>query len=156
MCGTIIIAPRGARCIGLTVFAERIACIALVGRMVGPVDRPLFPFVFPNERAPVTLDVRTYIRTSRISSRKQFAVKAVDRDETESWRRKPRRGAAPASHLPGLPILRDYLSESTTFNSHRQRTTYAKHVYNIHFPILRVFKYEPVFIQLSKSPSLFQ
>lgn len=113
-------------------FAERIACIVLVDQMVGPVDRPLFPFVFPNERAPVTLDVRTYIRTSRISSRKQFAVKAVDRDETESWRRKPRRGAAPASHLPGLPILRDYLSESTTFNSHRQRTTYAKRVYNVH------------------------
>lgn len=127
---------RGARCIGLTVFAASIACIAF-GRSVGRTGRPLFPFVFPNERAPVTLDVRTYVHTSRISSRKQFAVKAVDRDETESWRRKPRRGAAPASHLPGLPILCDYPSQQPLILTGNE-LHYAKRVTFI--PILRVFR----------------
>lgn len=49
------------------------------------------------------------VYTSRISSRKQFAVKAVDRDETESEEAATRSRACIA--LSALPVLRDYLAD---------------------------------------------
>lgn len=88
-------------------FAVRIACI---GRSVGwPAGRFFHSFFLMSARRLRSMCVYTYIHLASRLSRKQFAVKAVDRDETESWQGS--RACIACIACPSvLPILRDYLS----------------------------------------------
>jgi len=117
---------RRTRCIELTALAH----IACIGR---------FFFVFPNEHESVTFGVHKYV-PHHVEEAICSKSGRLRWDETRT--RGGRRDAAPAS-LGSLPCLTFYPRESTTFNSHRQRTTNVK---NVHLalrgemiPILRAF-----------------
>lgn len=104
MCGTIIIASAHG--------VHRIDRVRRSRTSRASVDR--FFLVFPNKRVPVAFDVHSYV--PHLVSRKQFAVKAADWDETRA-----RRGGREAA--PAFTLLSSVARESTTFNSHRQWTT---------------------------------